>query len=205
MKTILFYVKINQEKSAKQQLRQKGEIMRVFIALNLPDKTKDNLERSASQFKTLATGGAFVPKENYHVTLHFLGNVEKNNLIYIQSAMDSAINMPAPKLSINQFAVMRASNVVCAKFNKNADLTALHDKLADGLDKMGFTVERRAYRPHVTLIRKYSFSLPFSEATKCVDVYNKPFDAPEVVLYQSVFTDSGVKYAPLYSVTLSAR
>lgn len=176
--------------------------MRVFIALNIPDKMRDNLERSASQFKSMATGGNFTRKENYHVTLHFLGNVQPNNLIYIQSAMDAIKNLPAPRLAISQFAVLRASDIVCAKFNKNSALTELHDLLADNLEKMGFTVERRAYRPHVTVIRKYAFNLPFSEVTKCVDVYNKPFDAPEVVLYESVFGDNGVTYNPLYTVTL---
>lgn len=176
--------------------------MRVFIALNLPEKTKSNLERSASQFKDVASGGNFTARQNYHVTLHFLGNVDERNLIYIQSAMDAVKYMPAPKLSISQFAVLRASNVVCAKFNKNANLTALHDALADNLEKMGFTVEHRAYRPHVTMIRKYAFTLPFSEVTKCVDVYNKPFDAPEVVLYQSTLNNDGPTYTPLYTVTL---
>ena len=88
--------------------------MRVFIALNVPDKMRDNLERSASQFKDLATGGSFTPKDNYHVTLHFLGNVQPSNLIYIQSAMDAVKHLPAPRLAISQFAVLRASNVACA-------------------------------------------------------------------------------------------
>ena len=74
--------------------------MRIFIALNIPDKTRDNLERSASQFKDLATGGSFTKKENYHITLHFLGNVEESDLIYVQSAMDGIRHLPAPKLSI---------------------------------------------------------------------------------------------------------
>ena len=116
--------------------------------------------------------------------------------------MDSVKNLPAPRLAVNQFAILRASNIVCARFNKNANLTELHDVLADKLEQSGFNVEHRAYRPHVTMIRKYAFSLPFSEVTKCVDVYNKPFDAPQVVLYESVFTDNGVTYRPLYSVTL---
>lgn len=183
-------------------LFQRYKTMRVFIALNIPDKMRDNLERSANQFRDLATGGNFTKKENYHVTLHFLGNVEPNNLIYIQSAMDAIKNVPAPRLAISQFAILRASDIVCARFNKNTNLINLHETLADNLEKMGFTVEHRAYRPHVTMIRKYSFGLPFSEVTKCVDVYNKPFDAPEVVLYESVFGEDGVTYNPLYSVIL---
>ena len=176
--------------------------MRVFIALNIPDKTRDNLERSASQFKDMATGGNFTKKENYHITLHFLGNVDERNLIYIQSAMDAVKRLPAPKLSVSQFAVLRASNVVCAKFNKCESLTTLHEALANGLEQSGFTVEHRAYRPHVTIIRKYAFSLPFSEVTKSVDVYNMPFDAPELVLYESELTRDGPIYTPLYTVTL---
>lgn len=176
--------------------------MRIFIALNIPDKMRENLERSANQFKDLSTGGNFTKRSNYHVTLHFLGNVQPSDLIYVQSAMDAVKNMTAPKLAISQFAVLRASNVVCARFNKNANLTNLHETLANSLEQMGFTVEHRAYRPHVTMIRKYAFSLPFSEVTKSVTVYNKPFDAPEVVLYESIFGEDGVSYNPLYSVTL---
>ncbi len=78
----------------------------------------------------------------------------------------------------------------------------LHETLAEILEKMGFTVEHRAYRPHITLIRKFAFNLPFSEVTKCIDVYNKPFDAPEMVLYKSVFSNDGVTYQPLYTVNL---
>ncbi len=176
--------------------------MRVFIALNIPERMKDNLERSANQFKDMSTGGNFVPKENYHITLHFLGNVEQNNLIYVQSAMDAVKNMRAPTLAINQFSTLRPANIVCAKLNKNKDIMQLHEALAEILEKTGFTVEHRAYRPHITLIRKFAFTLPFSEVTKCIDVYNKPFDAPEMVLYKSVFTDDGVTYQPLYTVNL---
>lgn len=176
--------------------------MRIFIALNIPDKMRDNLERSANQFKDMATGGNFTKKENYHVTLHFLGNVEERDLIYVQSAMDNAKKLPAPKLTISQFAVLRASDIVCARFNKNANLIQLHEALGNKLEEAGFNVEHRAYRPHVTMIRKYAFNLPFSEVTKSVTVYNKPFDAPEVVLYESVFASDGVTYKPLYTIAL---
>ena len=176
--------------------------MRVFVALELPQKTKDNLERSSKQFAELSNGGNFVKKDNFHITLHFLGNVAPSDLIYVQSAMDQVANMPAPELAVTQFAMLRASDVVCAKLRQNADLIALHDALGKKLETSGFEVEHRAYRPHVTLIRKKSFSLPFSEVTKSVKVYNMPFYATNVVLYESVFTDNGVDYRELYKVTL---
>ena len=179
--------------------------MRVFVALELPQKTKDNLECSSRQFAELSNGGNFVPKDNFHVTLHFLGNVAPSDLIYIQSAMDSIKELPAPELAITQFALMRASDIVCAKLRQSADIVTLHDALGDKLEASGFEVEHRAFRPHVTLIRKKSFTLPFSEVTKSVNVYNMPFVATNVVLYESVFGEHGVTYKELYKVTLQSK
>ena len=179
--------------------------MRVFVALELPQKTKDNLERSQNQFAEFSSGGNFVKKDNFHITLHFLGNVAENDLIYIQSAMDQIANLPAPELAVTQFAMLRASDIVCARLRQNADLLALHDTLGEKLESSGFEVEHRAYRPHVTLIRKKSFTLPFSEVTKSAKVYNMPFYATHVVLYESIFGDNGVSYRELYKVTLQPK
>lgn len=176
--------------------------MRVFIALDLPQKTKDNLERSAEEFKALSAGGSFVKKENYHLTLHFLGEVAPSDLTFVQSAMDGVKDLPAPELAVSQFTVLRASNVVCAKLRQNKPLEVLHDELGARLEQHGFVTEHRAYRPHVTLIRKKSFALPFSEVTKSVHVYNKPFVATDLTLFESVFTHDGVEYRELYKVTL---
>ena len=179
--------------------------MRVFVALELPQKTRDNLERSSKQFAEFSGGGNFVPKDNFHITLHFLGNVAESNLIYIQSAMDQIADLPAPELAVTQFAMLRASDIVCAKLRQNADLLTLHDTLGEKLENNGFEVEHRAYRPHVTLIRKKKFTLPWSEVIKSVKVYNKPFYATNVVLYESVFDDKSVSYRELYKVTLHPK
>lgn len=176
--------------------------MRVFIALDLPQKTKDNLERSATEFKALATGGNFIPKENYHLTLHFLGEVAPSDLTFIQSAMDGVKDLPAPELAVSQFTVLRASDIVCAKLRQSKALEMIHDELGEKLESHGFPVEHRAYRPHVTMIRKKSFTLPFSEVTKSVNAYNKPFFATDLTLFESVFTPNGVTYQELYKVTL---
>lgn len=176
--------------------------MRVFVALDLPNKTKENLTRSAEQMKHFATQGNWVTQENYHITLHFLGELAESQLLFVQSAMDEVKNMPAPKIALQQFVMMRGSDVVCAKIRQNGLLTELHDKLGQQLERLGFDVEHRAYRPHVTLVREHRFTLPFSEVTKSVAVFNKPFDATEVVLYQSLLEKSGPTYRELYRISL---
>ncbi len=177
--------------------------MRVFVALEIPQHTKENLSRSARQFGDFAIGGNFVSTQNYHVTLHFLGEVAESDLIYVQSAMDGIKNLVAPKLSLLQFTTMRASDTLVAKLRPNKDLTLLHDTLGELLENNGFGVEHRAYRPHVTIARKAKFNLPFAEVTKSIDLFNAPFDATNVVLYQSQLTKQGAIYTPIYSVQLS--
>lgn len=179
--------------------------MRVFIALELPSRTKDNLSRSVEQFKQMSLGGNFIPDCNYHVTLHFLGEVVESDLIYVQRAMDQIADIKAPTMSVSQYAILRASDIVCAKFNYSQELVNLHDTLGAKLEELNFDVEHRAYRPHVSLIRRYNFSLPFSEVTKNVDVFNKPFVATEVVLYKSTLTKDGAQYEELYRVSLANK
>lgn len=178
--------------------------MRVFIALELPQKVKDNLERSMRQFADFATGGNFVPKENLHLTLHFLGNVQSSDLIYVQSAMDSVKDLSAPTLAVTQFAMQRTGDIVWAKIRQSTELTEVHDRLGEKLEKDNFEVEHRAYRPHVTLIRKKSFSLPFSEVTKNVQVFNAPFGTNKLTLFESVFEQGKVSYRPIYTVELKS-
>lgn len=176
--------------------------MRVFVALQLPDKTKQNLARSAEALRHFDNGGRFVPTDNYHITLSFLGEVPYENLIYVQAAMDKVAHLTAPTLAVTQIGALRASDIVCAKFRYDKALTELHEALAEELERQRFTVEHRAYRPHVTLVRKYKFTLPFGEVSKNVPVFNMPFVADTMVLFASNLEGPTPVYTPLYTVTL---
>ena len=121
----------------------------------------------------------------------------------MQSAMDGIRNERAPLIALQRFTVLRGGDVVCARIRQDGSLTQLHDKLGDLLEENGFDVEHRAYRPHITIIRKYRFSLPFSEVTKSVDVFNKQFYATEIVLYQSILNANAPTYKELYRVSLA--
>ncbi len=179
--------------------------MRIFIALELPSKAKDYLDRSSSQFAYFSEGGNYVPRQNYHVTLHFLGEVADSDVIFVQSAMDRVAHLPQFELAITQFAMMKTGDLVYAKIKKSPSLLALHEELGKCLEENRFDVEHRAYRPHITLIRKAAFNLPFSEVTKSVSVYNMPFTCSDVVLYQSQLTPKGAVYSELYRVSLSSQ
>lgn len=179
--------------------------MRLFIALPLTQCATKALQRCTDSLAPHLTSGRIVDSDNYHITLSFLGEVSENNLIYIQSAMDAIKAMPAPTLSFVGLGNIRSSEIVCAKLKKSDKLFDLQSALANELEQRGFAVEHRAYRPHVTLIRKYKFDLPFAEAVKYAQLSNMPFQCDEVTLFETIFGSGGVNYRPVYTVKLPSN
>ena len=63
--------------------------MRLFIAIELPRSFTQELARVQKEVKQVSCGGRFVPQENFHITLHFIG--ESNNLAGAVDAMHEAV------------------------------------------------------------------------------------------------------------------
>lgn len=51
--------------------------MRLFLAVDLPVKTKNELERQLDEIKHEYPQFSWIPRENYHITVHFFGEVTK--------------------------------------------------------------------------------------------------------------------------------
>lgn len=173
--------------------------MRLFIAIQLDDKQREQALKTVTQLSPFIQQANIVDHRNYHITLHFLGEVNADRLIYIYSAMDSLKDMQAPQISMSHIVHMKNNSMVWIRIKGDERLTQLHNKLAIQLENAGFLTENRTYRPHISLAFKAKFNTPFSEATKCVDVYNKQFDANNIVLY---CTQQDGSYLPIYTVKL---
>ncbi|MBR2852262.1 MAG: RNA 2',3'-cyclic phosphodiesterase, partial [Anaerotignum sp.] len=46
--------------------------MRTFIAIELEEEIKDHLADAQAETQKLCRKGNYVPKDNFHITLHFL-------------------------------------------------------------------------------------------------------------------------------------
>ena len=51
--------------------------MRTFIAIELEEETKAQLAEVQAEAEKLCRRGNYTPKENFHLTLHFLGEVQE--------------------------------------------------------------------------------------------------------------------------------
>jgi 2'-5' RNA ligase len=124
---------------------------RLFIALPVPEEIADELT-------TLQAGvpdARWVPAENFHVTLCFAGEVQGGALRDLEEELgDVAGPRFAVTLSgVEQFSSGKQPRALVALVAKNDRLDWLHQKVSTVARNCGIEVERRKFRPHVTLAR----------------------------------------------------
>ncbi len=132
--------------------RQAQPSVRAFFALWPSDAERDTLCAWA-QACHAASGGRLVPRENLHVTVAFLGDVERSRLAELGPIAERS-TAAAFELVLDRIGYWPHNRIVHAGAALTpAALTMLYETLTLGLAQAGFHTEARAYRPHVTLLR----------------------------------------------------
>ena len=129
--------------------------MRLFIAIAFSEKVKRELEKSAALLRSACVKGSFSPRENYHLTLSFLGEQPESRLAAIKSAMD-ACACPRAQLRIGGLGRFRQrdGDVLWRSVELPAELLQMQRELSRRLSDAGFSPEDREFRPHLTLARR---------------------------------------------------
>lgn len=127
------------------------ERLRLFCALRLPDAALDTL--SAWQARELRNGRV-VPREQLHLTLAFLGHRPTEELEPIAGALrESAAAAEPIRLLPERYRETRSVGMLVLKDLEDT-ATRLAEGLFDRLERLGvFERERRAWLPHVTVLR----------------------------------------------------
>lgn len=170
-------------------------MIRLFCALALPSGLCDRL---------IALGGGlpgarWVPEENLHLTLRFVGEVPEPSFDDIAVAL-SGINAPAFDLTVmdvGHFERAHRPTMLWAGVQPNVHLTQLHDRIESALRRIGLKAEDHKFHPHITLAR-----LDDTVALERVAGFIRanslfraaPFRVDQFVLFSSVLGRSGPTY-----------
>ena len=125
--------------------------MRLFVGLDLPWDLKHRLTELCGGI----TGARWVAPENFHVTLRFIGEVDRVQAEEIDLAL-AAIRAPPLVLTlagIGTFAKAGRVITLWTGVDRNDLLDHLHGKIETALQRAGLEPERRRFNPHVTLAR----------------------------------------------------
>lgn len=170
--------------------------MRLFIALDLPWEIKAEL----SDLSCNLPGARWVPEDNFHLTLRFIGEANRLQAEEIDHALN-ALRGRGFSFSLSGLGWFEKNgrvNMLYAGVERNEALARLHAKIDTALYRAGVAPERRRFTPHVTLAR---MDMPVSPAmTSFVQANNlyrsAPIRADNITLFSSFLGKDQPIYTP---------
>ena len=126
--------------------------MRLFVALELPWTLR---ERLAALAGAGLPGARWVPPENYHLTLRFIGETPGHRAEDIDVALAGlrARRFTLTMAGLGTFTKGGRSTALWVGVERNPQLEHLQSKIETALQRCGLDPERRRFQPHVTLAR----------------------------------------------------
>jgi RNA 2',3'-cyclic 3'-phosphodiesterase len=133
-------------------VKNSADTARLFFAAWPAPEVQRAMHELARHYQS-ECGGRAIPERNLHLTLAFLGNIERAGLAGLK-ACAAGISVTACDLAIDRVGYWRHNRIVWAGVDRcPAALPALAAALASGLRTLGYELDSRAYVPHVTLLR----------------------------------------------------
>ena len=125
--------------------------MRLFVGLDLPWETRQRLAVLAGGIP----GARWVPPENYHLTLRFIGEVARYQAeeIDLARAGIGGKGFALTLAGLGTFAKGGRETQLWVGVERNAALEHVQGKVEQALQRAGLAPERRRFVPHVTLAR----------------------------------------------------
>jgi len=169
-------------------------VVRLFVALALPGTLRTQLSFLAGGIQ----GARWVPPENYHLTLRFIGEVENWRADEVDEAL-SAIRCRPFELSLRGVGTFEKGGKIGALWvgaERTDALAHLQAKVETALQRVGLEAERRRFAPHVTLAR--TDKAPPHKLVEWVQAHNLFRAPPVTVEHFTLFSSRLGKESPVY-------
>ena len=123
--------------------------MRLFAAVTLSDELKKTLMGTMHEMKKTGIRGNYVPVQNLHLTLAFIG--ETVSAEPVKEALKNVHFKPF-KLSLSEMGCF--GDLLWTGMKGNQGISAAVKSVRDALDQAGIAYDKKKFVPHITLIRK---------------------------------------------------
>ena len=180
--------------------------MRTFLSLELSKSVRNKLSAHAemiSRYDNLQQI-RWIPDENYHLTLAFLGDVEYVLMSSLKLELEKILSykksVPFRFSEITPFPFSDTPKFIAAMLEQSDELMKLQHNIVKCIRDFGLTLERRHFAPHVTLGRLKSRnrkSLTFQPKQILLEGLYK-----QIVIFQSELTPKGAVYTSTGEISL---
>ncbi len=186
-----------------------AEKLRAFLAVDLPSSVRTQVFQSIAPLRErLDRKVRWVPADNLHLTLKYLGDVEHERLPRLLELSTARLaGLPAFETVLGGLAAVpnaRSTRVIWFDVGAGSrELARLARKLDAAASKIDVPRERRVFRAHLTVGRlREPAEVPLAGFVLREDAGRLSFWAREVVLYESRLSSTGSTYVPLAHLPL---
>jgi RNA 2',3'-cyclic 3'-phosphodiesterase len=130
--------------------------MRLFVALEIPSTTRENLTELLNALRAVSPQTRWVRPGNLHVTLKFIGEVPDLKLAPIRAALLQVRSEQSVTLDfrgLGFFPNEKHPRVFWVGIEASPNLKTLAGNIENVMEPLGMTKEQRAFSPHLTLAR----------------------------------------------------
>ncbi|MBU0909896.1 MAG: RNA 2',3'-cyclic phosphodiesterase [Proteobacteria bacterium] len=166
-------------------------MIRLFVAVDLPENIKDELGRICFGLP----GAKWVPPDQLHLTLRFIGEVDGGLFREIREDLENveAKGFPMRLQGLGYFPPRKEPRVLWVGMEKSELLLQLRKRVDRQLTQLGIPAEKRNFSPHITIARLRE--TPLVRLTNFLSgnaLFSLPeFQVDSFYLYSSVLTPKG--------------
>jgi 2'-5' RNA ligase len=165
---------------------------RLFVAIQPPATIRERLLELMGGIP----GARWQDDEQLHLTLRFIGEVDRHQAEDIAAALGSVRQGPFEiALSGVGSFLKRGKGALWAGVAPQQTLKSLHKKVGQACLRAGVDPDTRAYHPHITLARLSRGAGPVEPfIERCAGLSSAPFPVEAMCLYESRLGAAGASY-----------
>ncbi len=183
--------------------------MRTFIAIELPDEIKKEIEQVQAPLKKSDAHVSWVKPKNIHVTLKFLGEVPEDKINEVFSATERAVK-GTKKFTMSlkgtgAFPNVKRPRVIWVGAGSGEEeLSRMAKEIEQEMEEIGFPREKRGFSAHFTIGRVKSPKNieKLMQLLQASDFQTEKIEVNEVVVMKSQLHPAGAIYTPLQKIPL---
>ena len=176
--------------------------MKIFYAVNFDDETMRNLKKLQDNLREKVYRGRWAPPENFHITMHFVGEIEDKELPHFKQALEESVaGMQTFSLRFTSYGSFRRGqqDLIYLKAKYSGD-AMLH--ISEELRRRAGRGDDKPLKPHITLVRRAEMNHKTLKVLKKMRFEIPSVEVKSIELMESRKTESGITYIPLHSVKL---
>lgn len=179
--------------------------MRVYIAIDFENQVKDYFDKITCSIKKHFTNGSFTTRNNFHLTIRFIGEVDQVQIDKIKEVLDKVVLKVTPfELLVGNLGIFtkKKTNILWIGLEETPMLSHLHKELSTLLKEEKIRFYDKVFMPHITLGRRVEFISDSIDLNNLIDFERISIPVRAITLMASKEEDGKLNGVPIYEAKL---